>query len=542
MRTYIIGIGQCGTSIAFDIISSLAGFDTKSKKVASSPQRDEIEEATNELVVRLNRDYSRTDRWLQPLRRLVERIVGSDSARKVFILPKIAIIDGNPNNFIKDAFSQFRGGLPDFSEKDTEAGAERKVLASLISSTKVLSLGNWNDGCGYGIVGETVTSRELEPCAIKTALGVDDTGRFLDGEEKKLPIRVYLVVSSAAGGTGSGGAVYMSKSDMSKSDAIVGTHSDGPLVLSALVLPSVRSSENNPRYAMNAGRALARYANVITASDHQRTVDDTSVLLFSNPSDEGNPNALQMLNDYIAEFSIRLSNFAFLGDITRYARDLDPSELTSFLSRKTAAIAMSSLANSSEWEKLDIEKELVRRAFKDIYLESEERPAGLSPTGPSIESPTGLSIERELNVGPSEKPLNALSGVTGAIIALGVPPSFRSPINIARIEGFLKENLDGARIPAGIRTYSYGSPSKLEMTVLLRYRRLSDSPLTQHYIGRYVDLAGIDLESSILSETDYLKRRADGDDDDVEVFEEVVSELERLGVSDSFDKYVISSP
>ena len=520
MQIYIIGVGQCGTSIAFDVISSLTGF-TKSKEVTSSPQRDGNEAATNELVALLNKDYSKIDRLLQRLQRFVERM-GGDSPRKAFVMPKIAIIDGNPNNFVKDAFERFRGGLPNLGKENTEAGAERKVLANLISGTKVLPIGNWKDGCGYGIVGETVTSRELVPHAIKTNLGVDGRGGFLDSG-RDLPIRVYLVVSSAAGGTGSGGAVYLGKSD-----AIVQTHPESPLVLSALVLPSVRSSANNPKYEMNAGRALARYANVITARDRRSTVDDASVLLFSNPSNEGDPNALQMLNDYIAEFSIRLANFTFPGNVARYARDLDPRELTSFLSRRAAAIAMSNLA-AGEWEQRDIEMSLVQRAFGDIYSGGQERPSG-------------VSIERDLNVGPTEEPLDALSGVTGAIVVLGVPPSFRSSLNIARVEESLKECLAGARMPAGIRTYSYGSPSELEMTVFLRYKRLSDSPLTQHYIGRYVDLTGMDVGLSDLTETDYLKHRADSDDDYVEVFEEIVRELERLGGSDDFDRYEMSSP
>lgn len=506
MQIYIIGIGQCGTSIAFDVISQLTGF-TKSKEVTSSPQQGGSEAAGNELLRLLNKDLTNRDRWRGKLKIWVDRLVNPASPRKTFIQPQIAIVDGNPDNFVKDAFKRFRGALP---AKDPDDGDIRR-LAELINGTRVLDLGDWNDGCANGVVGEIVASLKLPGQQLRTNLGVTNLGALGD-DNVVLPVRMYLVVSSAGGATGSGGSVYLGQSD-----ALAAPVPKSPLVLNALVLPSVQSSADNPKYALNAGRALARYANLIVPKgDGAMPSRKSSAVLFSNPPDEGDPAALQTLNDYMAEFSIRLANFTFAGNVARMARDLDPGELSSFLSGKVSVLGMSCLA--SGWREGNVERRLVGKAFEEIY----------SSRAGDAQKPQGLSVEREPEIEADDEPLDALSGATSALVVLGVPPSFLegAKLQIEKINKLVRE-FSNSKIGGGIRTYAYGSAKDLEFTVLLRYRNLDACPLARHFMGRYVGRAEPELAAGDMAKIEYLKRRAKGDDDYAELFGEIVNDLEK---------------
>lgn len=109
MQIYIVGIGQCGTSVAFDVISDLTGF-VKSKEIKTLPQRGgDVEAARNDLEKRLNNDFTRPERLKAKVSNWVSRLLSDGTDRKAFIRPKIAIIDGNPNNFVKNAFQRFAG-------------------------------------------------------------------------------------------------------------------------------------------------------------------------------------------------------------------------------------------------------------------------------------------------------------------------------------------------------------------------------------------------------------------------------------------------
>ena len=521
MQIYIIGIGQCGTSIAFDVISQLTGF-TKSKEVTSSPQQGGSEAAGNELLRLLNKDLKNRRGWQGHLRAWVDRLVNPASPRKTFVQPKIAIVDGNPDNFVKDAFQRFhKVRLVDDGDDN-----DLRRLAGLIKGTKVLDLGNWKNGCANGVVGETVASLELPGKQLRASLGVNKLGVLCNGDAA-LPVRIHLVVSSAGGATGSGGGVYLGQSDA------VAAHAPGsPLVLNALVLPSVQSSADNPKYALNAGRALARYANLIVPKDDEAIGRKSSAVLFSNPPDEGDPAALQALNDYMAEFSIRLANFSFAGNVARMARDLDPKELTSFLSGKASVLGMSHLA--SGWKDKNVEQRLVRKAFEGIH----------SSRADDVQKPQGLSVERELEAEGDGEPLDVLAGATSALLVLGVPPNFpaRAKLRIEKI-GKLVRELSQSEMGAGVRTFSYGSAKNLEFTMLLRYRRLNACPLARHFMERYVDPAEPELAAGDMAEFEYLQRRAEGDDDYAELFEEIVGDLEKLrgidGFGQRFDQYVL---
>lgn len=96
---------------------------------------------------------------------------------------------------------------------------------------------------------------------------------------------------------------------------------------------------------------------------------------------------------------------------------------------------------------------------------------------------------------------------------------------------------------AGVRTFSYGSAKDLEFTMLLRYRRLNACPLARHFMERYADPAELELAAGDMAEFEYLQRRAEGDDDYAELFEEIVGDLEKLrgidGFGQRFDQYVL---
>lgn len=531
MQIYIIGIGQCGTSIAFDVISRLTGF-VKSKAVTSSPQRGGSEAASNELLKRLNNDLGLRERWISKVSSWADRLLNPVSPRKVFVMPRIAIIDGNPDNFVKDAFQKFQdgdgGGLP---VDDPESEDMQQQLVDLITETIVLGFDDWNSGCANGIVGEMITSTKFSKPQLRQCLYIDGAGNRTDAngniavQDGAPPVSIYLVVSSAGGGTGSGGGVYLGQSD-----ALVDRAPNNPLVLNAVVLPSVRSSADNPRYALNAGRALARYVNVIAAKatrdDEGYRDRDSSAVLFSNPHDEGDRQALQALNNYMAEFSIRLANFTFAGNVSPIARDVDPRELTSFFERKVSALGMSYLTYGN-WDKGNIEKQIVEQAFGDIYAN----------TGGDIEKPWGLSLERTIKVGVSGEQLDVLSNTTSAIMVLGLPPNFHRTLDIGKIGEHVRK-FSKSELSAGIRTFSYGSAEDLEFTVFLRYRRLDSCPLAQHFVKRYIDPKS-GASGSEISETRYLENRATQDDDYAEVFEEVVRDLEELREQFNFDQYVL---
>lgn len=530
MQIYIIGIGQCGTSIAFDVISRLTGF-VKSKAVTSSPQGNGNKAASNELLERLNSDLRDPEQWQAKISSWIKRLINPTSPRKVFVTPKIAIIDGNPDNFVKDAFQRFRGNLA--AKEDSENEHMRRQLVDLIQGTMVLGFDDWNSGCVNGIVGETITSAKLPKHQLRRYLRIDGAGKQTDAngniavqDGTSPPVRIYLVVSSAGGGTGSGGGVYLGQSD-----ALVDRAPNSPLVLNAVVLPSVGSSVNNPRYALNAGRALARCVNVIAAkstkdSDGRR---NSSAVLFSNPDNEGDRQALQALNNYIAEFSIRLANFTFAGNVARIARDIDSRELTSFFTGKVSVLGMSYLSHG-DWDKDNIEKQIVEKAFGSIY----------DNIGDDIEKPQGLSLEKTVNVDISSEHLDVLANTTSAIMVLGLPPNFHRTLNIENIGEHVRKS-SKSKLPAGIRAFSYGSVKDLEFTVFLRYRHLDACPLARYFVGRYIDLE-LDTSDTEVLEIEYLENRADQDDDYAEVFDEVVRDLEEFGKLVNFDKYVLTNP
>lgn len=524
MQVYIIGIGQCGTSVAFDVISNLTGF-VKSKEVKSRPQDEGgATAASNDLLERMNENLAKKGSWRAQIAPWLDRIFGSEPGRKAFILPKIAIIDGNPNNFVKDAFSKFGGQIA-----AVEGGDDRylRQLVKLIGETTVLGLGGWADGCANGLVGEAVATENLH--GLQTGLGVDKQGNLNDGQAI-FPVAVFLVVSSGGGATGSGGGVYLAQTDALLAQASKGAQANGPshtILTNAIVLPSIKASSDNRTYALNAGRALARHGNMITATKegNRSRRKPSSVILFSNPRDEGDSTALQRLNNYLAEFSIRLANFTFPGSVAGIARDIDTKEL-GFLRGKTSILAMSHLAQEL-WGSDALESTLVKHAFANLYESS-------------VDKPHGLSVE---SVDDAHDPGSVLATASKAMVVLGVPPGFRGSLCVAKIIACLKEHCS-SELVSGVGTFSYGSAKHLELTVFLRYRTMDACPLAMHFVNQYVGEAW-DLDVDELSEREHIGIRAqrhEQDDKYAETFEAFETDVGELSHLMNVDAYVVHRP
>ena len=528
MQVYIIGIGQCGTSVAYDVIANLTGF-VKSKDVKSRPpEAGGAIAASNDLLERMDKDLAKTSAWKEHVTPWVRRVLGFDATRgrRAFILPKIAIIDGNPNNFVKDAFGKFRNGVL-VDEGDERNDKDLEQLVALIRDTTVLGLGAWADGCANGLVGEAVTTANLAPAGLRGNLGVDDHGRLTQGDLAPFPVSVFLVVSSGGGATGSGGGAYLTQTGTLFSPASREAQADGPnhaIVTHAIVLPSLQASSDNRKYALNAGRALARHGNKITAT---KTVDGrhdepSSVILFSNARDEGDGRALQRLNNYLSEFAIRVANFTFPGSVAGITRDVDTREL-GFLSGKTCVLAMSHLAEEL-WGEVDLESTLVKRALADLYESNVDKPHGLS-----VESGDG-----------EHDPTSVLATASSAMVVVGVPPAFQGPLKITKVADCLKEH-SGSKLRSGISSLSYGSAKHLELTVFLRYRCMDACPLAMHFVDQYIGESW-DVDAGESPETEHIRSRAGRDEQDdeyAETFEGFAKDLRDLRDSLDFDAYVV---
>ena len=526
MQVYIIGIGQCGTSVAFDVISDLTGF-VKSKEVKSKPpEAGGAKAASNDLLKRMNKDLARTDLWKARIAPWLSRWFGLSSGRKAFILPKIAIIDGNPDNFVKDAFGRFSGEILADTERD-DKDKDLRQLVELIRRTEVLGLGQWESGCANGLVGEVVTRDNLQPADLRRQLGVDERGHLND-DDALFPVAVFLVVSSGGGATGSGGGVYLAQTG-TLVPLTKGIEAGGPpsppshaLVANALVLPSLKASSDNRKYALNAGRALARHGKMITTQDGTARDRLSSVILFSNPQDEGDSRALQRLNNYLADFAIRVANFTFPGSVASIARDVDTRELT-FLRRKTCVLAMSHLAEEL-WGDEALESTLVQRAFANLYEGSDVKPHGLS-----VESVNG-----------EHDPPSVLATASSAMVVLGVPPAFQRSLSIAKIGAYLRKH-SSSKLRSGISSFAYGSAKHLELTVFLRYRSMSACPLAMHFVRQYVGETW-QVDADELPETEHIDGRAEQDDDYAETFEAFSADLDELGHLMNFDAHVVHRP
>ena len=454
---HLVGIGQCGTSIGLDAISRLTGF-TKSKEITSRPAAGRSAKASNELLERLRNDYQRHG-WLRRVRTRLR--VLRDLPANVFVDPRLAVIDGNQDNYVMNAFSAFSGDLLDSASTD---GAEEKYLAKLILDTTIVDIPGRTNGCAFGMVGEAALQDAWPGTDLRPQLGLHDAHGHFSASDGPI-VRLFFVVASGAGGTGSGGAAHLSGSD------VLLYNTSESLVVNLMILPSLATSELNPRYELNAGRFLARSSGVIVrTSDLEDGPRQFSTILFSNPSDEGDFKALQRLNDYVVEFALRCANFSYPNNVSRMGRDMDPREMVTFFRERTVVVGMATL-EPPQFDVENREVELVTPAFTNMY------------EGNDSAKPCGISIETLTDDG--SKGGIVLSSASSALVALGIPKGF-GRLELLKIARIIKE-LSGSKLPAGIKFYSYGSTRDVELTIAFRYRNAEDNALVRHYVGKYVD-------------------------------------------------------
>ena len=508
MQTYIIGIGQCGSSITLDMIARLTGF-TKSKEIASRPQEHGSKAATNELLNKLMSDYQKRN-WLGNIADTLKRFFGldGDPGGAILVDPRFAIIDGNQDNYVKNAFSVFQNQLTNPSDDLTPL---QRYLVDLILGAQVLGLGNRDNGCANGIVGEAVVSEELQAGQLRNKLGTNQAGFLLlpNGNGRTgVRVRLFFIVSSAAGGTGSGGSAHLANDavlDRSQSDR-------GSLAVNLVVLPNIETSAFNPRYALNAGRFLSRSCGTVFRKG-QADQRPFSSVLFSNPSNEGNFRQLQLLNDYMVEFMMRCANFSFLGNVARVGRDMDPTEVVTFMEGKCIVLAMNQLDRSAQ-DSPDLETDLVKPAFANIFEETMTE---------SNMKARGVSVERHVeSPDGDEATVDVLAQCTRALFVVGIPPKFNRSIDLPKIQRLIQK-YSGSSLSSGISAYSYGSLEDLEITIMLRFPSLDKNPLARHFVRRYACKSQSDSprRARPLLEATYVGRASKSEDEDAEAFEEI---------------------
>ncbi|MDE0421703.1 MAG: hypothetical protein OXK76_12570 [Gammaproteobacteria bacterium] len=522
MQTYIVGIGQCGSSITLDLIAKLTGF-SKSKEIRSRPQQHGSKAATNELLTKLMSDYERRN-WIGQLADKLKGFVelDKDPGGALLVDPKFAIIDGNDDNYVKNAFAAFQDELTNPVEDLTPL---QRYLVDLILDTQVLDLAGRDNGCANGIVGEAVVSNVFPADELRRSLGIDGSGFTVSSHSsgRGPRVRIFFIVASAGGGTGSGGGAHLA------CDAILdGPESDrGSLVVNLVVLPNTQASVLNPRYALNAGRFLARSCAMVfrRGQPNQRSF---STVLFSNPPNEGDYGQLQALNDYLVEYMMRCANFTFSGNVSIVCRDIDPLELISFMEGKCIVVAMNHLDDRAQ-DSSDLETELVKPAFGNVF---EQDRSG-------DQRARGLSTERYLTApeGGGDDRADVLAQSTAAFVALGIPPRLHRTIDVPKVMRLIQE-ASGSALSSGIYAYSYGSLEDMEITIMFRFRRLEENRLASHFVKRYAGKGRPTKprgRARPLLEANYIERASKVEDADAEAFEEIA---QNRRVTEGFDAFM----
>jgi hypothetical protein len=293
MKIKLIGLGQCGSFVVYDVIASIFR-QTPSKEIRGIKQTH----------------------W-QHKRQSVNSQVRSGGAEKrlnfnnYFKDPKLPdmlhsyIIDGNCKNAIIDGLQ----------------GQEiNKKLAPLRSLAKPLVLNRRNNGCHFGQVGEYVFRKEKTlPNNIFTCVKPDEK------------MEINAVIFAGGGGSGSGGAPVLNEV----------LPNEDSLLFNLMVLPPLYILDR--RQSWNIGRCIIRLADV---------GKQTSLLLFSNLSESLDDQ--YFTNQYIGQLVSRLAYFGYTGNISKVSTDIDKKDLQVFFSGKPAFVGMSSLRQPNPCRK-DIE-------------------------------------------------------------------------------------------------------------------------------------------------------------------------------------------
>lgn len=287
MKIKLIGLGQCGSFVVYDVIAYLFDHDESSKKIKAAPQ----------------------SQWKRLISRLGSKIQSREAALRLTMkkffsglktpdIPQFFVVDGNRKNAVVD-------GL---------LGEEiNKKLGPLQVLVAALSLADRNNGCNLGQVGEYVFRKEKD-------LGTNS--RVFNRLKSNDQIEINALVFAGGGGSGSGGAPVLNE-ELKNKDS---------LLFNMLVMPPYHISDRRQRW--NTGRCIMRLAAVRK---------QTALLLFSNLSESLNDQFF--VNQYISKLIVRLANFGYTGNVPKVATDIDRKDLQVFFSGKPAFVGISSLKN-----------------------------------------------------------------------------------------------------------------------------------------------------------------------------------------------------
>jgi hypothetical protein len=291
MKIKLIGLGQCGSFVVYDILAFI--FDAPTSKALRSSRASQWQKLVSRIATGTK----------QPMEKLVAIAETFFTGRKVTEFPYFFVIDGNRDNKVID-------GIRD-------AQADQNQLQAYVKS---LPLSNRNNGCALGEIGEYYFRREKKE-RIKNGvfdqLGANDP-----------IIEANIVIFAGAGGSGSGGAVVLND-ELSRKDT---------LLINMLVLPPFGTPAKKLKW--NVGRCITRLA---TTKKH------TALLLFSNLSEELDDQ--YTVNQYVRELIIRMVNFGYPGNVPKIGTDVDRMDLKAFFVGKPAFVGMSSLESSDPDER-----------------------------------------------------------------------------------------------------------------------------------------------------------------------------------------------
>jgi hypothetical protein len=302
MKIKMIGLGQCGSFVVYDVIAHL--FNQKTSKDIRTVQQSHWKHDFGQTRLQWK---TGTSEGMMNLKRYFKDLNIPD-------LPQFYVIDGNRNNAVIDGLQ----------------GHEiNNQLAPLQVLANPLILSKRNNGCYLGQVGEFVFRQEKESSSVTNVFNKLKSTKQVD---------INAIVFAGGGGSGSGGVPIFNKELYSKDS----------LLFNLMVLPPHYISDR--RQMWNAGRCIMRLA---------RIAKQTSLLLFSNLSESLDDQFC--VNQYICNLILRLAHFGYPGNLPRGATDADKKDLQVFFSGKPAFVGMSSL-NKDEPSDEDLER-MVEQTF-----------------------------------------------------------------------------------------------------------------------------------------------------------------------------------
>jgi cell division GTPase FtsZ len=307
MKIKLIGIGQCGSLVVYDVLAYL--LDQKESK-----------------ELRSQVGISPFKRWLSKVKDILVKIFklrfSSDikdffTGQKVANMPSFYVIDGNKNNAMIDGLLKIEN-------------TQKQRIDELKMRVRSASLTNRNNGCSYGPIGEYVFRKEREENGNK-AISQLEMHEYFD---------MNFVIFAGGGGSGSGGAVVINDEKR---------HHES-LLVNLIVLPQLYNSAM--RLKWNTGRCIMRLMAF-------QKFD--AIFLFNNFSDDLSDR--QSVNDFIRELVIRCANFSYPSNLPTIGTDIDKKDLQGFFSGNPIVIGMSNTERQYCNEQ-DL-RELVDRALRN---------------------------------------------------------------------------------------------------------------------------------------------------------------------------------